>query len=109
MKLSIKKARELSNNILQSLGLDIDEAELITENLIEAELAAKKAHGLVRLITLKNQTDDHYVKTDKLNLDIISQTDNSLYINGHHKLGIPIIYKSLDIAFKKIQKSSSKH
>jgi LDH2 family malate/lactate/ureidoglycolate dehydrogenase len=105
MKLDIKKATKLSNDILQSLGLDSDEAILITENLIEAELVAKKTHGLVRLTTFKSQTDDHRINTDKLDLDVISQTDNSLYIDGHHKIGMPIIYESLDIAFEKIRRS----
>ncbi len=105
MKLAIKKATKLSNDILQSLSIAPDEAKLITENLIEAELVAKKTHGLVRLVTFKSQTDDHRINTDKLELDIISQTANSLYVEGHRKLGIPIIYKSLDIAFEKIRES----
>jgi len=105
MKLTIKKATKLSNDILQSLGIVPDEAKLITENLIEAELVAKKTHGLVRLITFKSQTDDHRINTDRLELDIVSQTVNSLYIDGHRKLGMSIIYKSLDIAFEKVRES----
>ncbi len=105
MKIAIEEAKKISNDILKAAGLSLDEAMLTTENLIEAELAGKKTHGLLRLISFKNQTDDYTINSDNQGLDIISQTANSLYINGHRKLGTPIIYKSLEIAFDKIKES----
>lgn len=105
MIVEIKVAQELSNKILISLGLEAGEASLITENLLEAELCGKKTHGLVRLLGFKRSSDAGKLNKDHLNVDIISESDSHLHINGHHKLGFPIIYKSLDLAFEKVKRN----
>jgi len=97
MKVTINKATELSIDILNKIGFSNKEATLITENLINAELAKKKTHGLVVLPYLNKYADQ--LNIDDIDLDIIKQNTNSLHINGHRKLGFSIIYKSLDLAF----------
>lgn len=47
--MNINEAKQLSNKILTKLGFQLEEVELITQNLIEAELVEKRSHGLVRL------------------------------------------------------------
>lgn len=105
MKMKINEATKLSNSFLEALGLSKEESELITQNLIDAELAGRKTHGFVRLLSFKRQADEKKLNTKALKLDIVSETPNSLHINGHNKLGYGIIYKSLDLAFEKIKTS----
>lgn len=105
MKIKIDEAIKLSNNFLKALGLSEEEAELITQNLIDAELAGRKTHGFVRLLSFKRQADEKKLNIEPLKIDTISETSSSLHINGHNKLGYGIIYKSLDLAFKKVKTS----
>lgn len=103
MKIKIDEATKLSNDFLKALGLSGEEAKLITQNLIDAELAGRKTHGFVRLLSFKRQADEMKLNVEPLKIDIINETPTSLHINGHNKLGYGIIYKSLDLAFKKIK------
>lgn len=103
MKVNIDDATKLSVSFLQSLGLSEEESVLITQNLIDAELAGKETHGFIRLLSFKSKSDVGKLNKDDLRLDIISESSVSLHINGHHKLGYGIIYKSLDLAFEKIK------
>jgi len=105
MKITIDGATKISVSFLKSLGLSVEESELITQNLIDAELAGRKTHGFVRLLSFKKQSDEKRLNTDKLKIDVISESPVSLHIDGHKKLGYGIIYKSLDLAFEKIKAS----
>jgi L-2-hydroxycarboxylate dehydrogenase (NAD+) len=88
---------------LKKLGIGPEEAELITENLMEAELSGRKTHGFVRLISFKKTFDNKKLNTEPLSIDVISETLISLHINGHNKLGFGPIYKSLELAFEKVK------
>lgn len=88
----------MSTDILNKIGFTEEEAKLVTENLIDAELAKKKSHGLALLPYLNKNRDR--LNLGDIDLDIISQTADSIHIDGHGKLGFSIIYKSLDLAFE---------
>lgn len=103
--LDLKYARDLSNRILVRLGFSTEDAELVTNNLIEAELVEKRTHGLVRLLTIMKQ-----VEKNKINLsgggklDIQKRTGNYLLINGQKQSGFVVLYKSLEIAMSEVKK-----
>lgn len=103
MKIKIDEAKHISISNLESLGFSSEEAELITNNLIDAELAGRKSHGFIRLISFKVQANEGKLNTKKLVIDVINESFVSLHIDGHYKLGYGIIYKSLDLTFKKVK------
>lgn len=105
MNIKIDEAAQLSNKLLLSLGLSSDEVELITENLVDAELAGRKTHGFVRLLGFKKSADNQKFNTNPLQLDVISESPVSLHLNGHNKLGYAPIYRSLEMAFEKAKTS----
>ena len=103
MKITINEATELSVSFLKSLGLLEKESTLITQNIIDAELAGKETHGFIRLPFIKKKEIEGKLNKDELRLDVVSESSVSLHINGHNKLGYDVIYKSLDLAFEKIK------
>lgn len=103
MLIKISEAIEQSNSYLQALGLSQEESELITQNLIDAELAGRKTHGFVRLPSFKKKADEGTLNTEPFKLEVINETPTSLHINGRRKLGYAPIYKSLEAAFEKIK------
>jgi len=105
MKITIQEATDLSNSLLEKIGIKTEEANLITQNLIDAELSGRKTHGLVRLLSFKKSSDDGKLNTEELKMDVIQESPISLHINGHKKLGYGPIYKSLDLAFEKVKTS----
>lgn len=105
MKIKITEAKNLSQKMLHKIGFSDEEASLITENLIEAELVEKQSHGLVRLSSIKRLVENRKIKIGREDISVISETSTTLHIDGKHKPGFYVIYKSLDLAFEKVKKS----
>lgn len=103
--MNISQAKDLSNKILIKLGFRTEEAELITQNLIEAELVEKKTHGLVRLPAIAHLVGTGSIKVIDEDIEIISEHPASIHFNAKYKPGFYAIYKSLDTAFEKVKQS----
>lgn len=104
MKLSVQQLSKLTKDTLSNFGYVDEEVNYIAENLIEAQMSGRKTHGLVRLLGWRKAALEGKIITSYGDLDIISQTPNSLYVNGHNKLGYSTIYRSLELAIKKAKK-----
>jgi LDH2 family malate/lactate/ureidoglycolate dehydrogenase len=109
MKIKIDDAKKLSDKILTKLGFPEDERLLITENVIEAELAERKSHGLSRLVSISK-----FINSDKLDrtvcvggkeMEIISESSNSIHYDAKYKAGFYAIYKSLKKAESKTKQN----
>lgn len=105
MKLTVKQLNKLTKDFLSGLGYVEQEVNYIAENLIEAQMSGRKTHGLVRLLGFKKSALDGKIITKYEDLDIISETPNSLHIDGHNKLGYSVIYRSLELAIKKVKQA----
>ncbi len=103
--MTISQAKDLSNKILTKLGFRTEEAELITQNLIEAELVEKKTHGLVRLPAIARLVGTGSIKVIDEDIEIISERSASIHFNAKYKPGFYAIYKSLYTAFEKVNQS----
>lgn len=97
----IEDAINLSNRFLTKLGFKGEEINLITKNIVDAEIAQKRTHGLIRLLAFKKKNEENKLNKDLLKLNIKRESPISLYIDGGNKLGYGLIYKSLDLAVKK--------
>lgn len=102
--LLISEAQELSNSILKKWGFSLSEAKWITHNIIAAEMANKKTHGLTR-IQFINQ-----FLLSKVNIsgtkELISEGTSHLYFDAKFKLGFEPIYDAMEQAFQKLKSSA---
>lgn len=105
MKIKIKEAENLAKTALTKLGFGDEDSNLILKNLIEAELADKKTHGLIRIPALKKQIANGKITIDNKPLETISETPSSLHLDGNNKSGFIVIYKSLEKAIQKAKES----
>ncbi len=103
--MKISQATKLSNDILTKLGFTKEESQLITQNLIEAELVEKKTHGLVRLPAISKKVAAGQMSPTTDEIEIIKENPATLHIDAKHKPGFYALYKSLEIAFEKVAKS----
>ncbi|MDA1061254.1 MAG: Ldh family oxidoreductase [bacterium] len=103
--MKIQQATDLSNRILEKAGFRAEESELITRNLIEAELVEKKTHGLVRLPKIVELTKSGSIKVSNDDIELISERSASMHFNARYKPGFYAIYKSLEKAFRKVKQS----
>ncbi|MBU1034140.1 Ldh family oxidoreductase [Patescibacteria group bacterium] len=103
--MKITEAVDLSNQILAKLNFRIEEAELITKNLIEAELVEKKTHGLIRLLSIAKLVAQGKIAVNDEDIEVISEHPATIHFNGKYKAGFYVIYKSLEKAFVKVKQS----
>jgi LDH2 family malate/lactate/ureidoglycolate dehydrogenase len=103
--MTIKQATDLSNKILQRLGFKQEECELITQNLIEAELAERKTHGLIRLPAIARNVKNGSIKVTPEDIEIIAEHPGAIHFNAKHKPGFYVLYKSLEVTIKKAKNS----
>ncbi len=103
--MKITQATQLSNQILMKLGFREEEATLITQNLIEAELVEKKTHGLIRLPAISNNVKSGGVQVSNEDIELISEHPASLHFNAKYKPGFYALYKSLGQAIEKVKQS----
>jgi L-2-hydroxycarboxylate dehydrogenase (NAD+) len=110
MKINIEDAKKLSLQILSKLNFPEEEKNLITKNLIEAELSERHSHGLSRLISIckfiNSEKLDRTIRVGGEEMKIIKETPHSLYIDAKYKAGFFAIYKSLEKAIPKAKKNS---
>lgn len=92
--MKISEAKKLSIRILNKIGFSKEDAELISKNLIAAELAGKKSHGLVRLPVIKKKADAGQISV-KEKEEFIKEENNYLLLNSKQKPGFIGVYKSL--------------
>lgn len=105
MKIKINEAEQLAKETLTKLGFTSNDASLITKNLIEAELVEKKTHGLIRIPAIKKQIENKKISVSGDAPEKISETSNSLHLDGKNKPGFIVIYQSLDRAIEKAKES----
>lgn len=103
--MKIQQAQDLSNEILTKMGFRLEEAESITQNLLEAELVEKKTHGFVRLSAIYKHVGAGSIKVTNENIEIISEHPASLHFDAKFKPGFYALYTSLEKAFEKVKQS----
>ncbi|MEA3355378.1 MAG: Ldh family oxidoreductase [Patescibacteria group bacterium] len=110
MKLKIKNAEKLSNDILKLIGFKNSEAKLISNALIEADLAGKSSHGLSRLFYFKRAVIDG-ISQPKINLkteeiSIKKETSNTILVDGKKKCGFVVLDQALKLTIKKAKNNN---
>lgn len=92
-------------NILTKLGFREIEAQLITKNLIEAELVEKHTHGLIRLPAIVANVSSGKIAVTTDDIELISERKAALHFNGNYKPGWYGMYRSLEQAIAKVKES----
>lgn len=103
MKISITDLNKFVLGFLEKLELNDDEAGYIAKNIINAELAGRKTHGIIRLNQIKAFITNGDVRPNYKELDILSETNTSIHIDGHNQLGFSVISRALEKGFDKVK------
>lgn len=116
MKIKIEELTKLSNEVLQKYGFSKENSAIITTNLIEAELANRKPHGLNKITVIKkvlnNKFDESSKYFDFINMDkskgidIIKESSNHLYLDSNFNSGYLAIHKALELSIDKAIQTS---
>lgn len=98
-RVSIDELREIALRYLMNSSFNREEAEMTVENLLEAELAGKVSHGIIRLPDLRALQLSGDIKTGTTGLEPEKAGADFLYFDARYMSGSVALYRSLDHAW----------
>jgi ureidoglycolate dehydrogenase (NAD+) len=96
---SLEEVRSVSEEFLINSGFNREEAEMTVENLLEAELAGKASHGIIRLPDLRTLQASGDIVTGTEGLEPERAGEDFLFFDARYMSGSVALYRSLEHAF----------
>jgi len=106
MNVVLTKAEPLSGycvKLFEKVGVPTEDARLLMENLIEADLRGVDTHGVTRIAIYIERLQAGSVKA-KPQMKILGETPISAIIDGDHGLGQVISARAMEMAMEKAKK-----
>jgi uncharacterized oxidoreductase len=103
-KLTLTEAREMIpvatvravlKGILTAKGCSTDEADEVTEHLVETDLGGIESHGVMRVLQYAEQYDTGYLKPDAQRR-LVVETNGQEWVDGDGGIGIPTMRLAVD-------------
>ncbi|MGQ9645827.1 MAG: Ldh family oxidoreductase [Thermodesulfobacteriota bacterium] len=100
MKVMPDRLKEIATHILRGLGASAEEATLVSECLVRAEMRGIDTHGVHFLTLLANRVDSRMIQIPT-NLRIIRDEAATALIDGGNGLGQVAAHRAMEMAIQK--------
>lgn len=100
MKLTIEQERSILTEILERKGVILEDAEIVTDVTIDADLKGFTSHGLGRFPQYIIGLNSGNIKIDT-DIEIENETVSTALINGKHRFGHVVAYYAMELAMDK--------
>lgn len=104
MKIMANKEKALLTEILTKLGLEKENAEIVAEATLDADLKGFTSHGIGRFPQYINAIKRKNINVEG-KIDIERETDSIALINGNGLFGQVVAYKAMKLAIEKAKKT----
>ena len=104
MKISAEKAEELVTKLLTNMGLTQDDAEIVSEITINADIKGFGSHGIGRFPQYIIGIDSGNINLDT-EIEIEKETISTALLNGHNAFGQLVAYNAMNLAINKAQET----
>ncbi|MDD5960485.1 MAG: L-sulfolactate dehydrogenase [Methanobrevibacter wolinii] len=104
MKITTENEKLLVDQILINLGVKKEDAELVTEVVLNADLKGFSSHGIGRFPQYIKTIDANNIKL-KGEIEIERETESIAVINGHSLFGQIVATKAMKLAIEKAKKT----
>ena len=82
-----------------------EDAQLIAEHLVSANLSGHDSHGIIQLLVYIDRIEKGHILPDA-SLEILQETSTTARINGHWGFGYVITTQAMDLAIRKAKESN---
>jgi len=101
-----KQLRAVSKNLLKAAGASEEEAELVTDHLVKANLVGVDSHGVQQLLSYTKAVKNGVIKPGA-KLEIVRESPSTILINGNWGFGQVVCYKAVHLAINKAKTAGS--
>jgi LDH2 family malate/lactate/ureidoglycolate dehydrogenase len=102
IRLSVDEARQLGEVTLRCIGYPVDEASIITDQLIDNALCGYRFASLPRILAI---AEDEKTAKPRTAVRVIRETPVSALVDGGNKIGYVTAYRGAEIAIAKAKTS----
>src|SRR5579863_9066077 len=98
------KLRLIASALLSGAGCSPEEAAMVADNLVEANLKGHDSHGVVNLPTYVTWLKEGGLRPDQ-KLEIVREDQTFLVIDAHRGLGQSVARKAMELGIAKARTS----
>jgi LDH2 family malate/lactate/ureidoglycolate dehydrogenase len=106
IEIELKSIIQLSQKVLISLGVGYNDAQLVVDSIIDAEMRGVESHGLMRLKPYVERIKKELVNTNP-SIEVVKDRESIIVVDGDHGLGQVIADKTLDLCIDRLQTRST--
>ena len=97
---SVDSLRNLSMIVLQTHGLDVQEARMVTDEIMDAELRGRTTHGTIRLLRILDEINQR-----RGEIHIVHENSYTALVEGGDNLGSVVSHFCVHLAIEKASAS----
>jgi LDH2 family malate/lactate/ureidoglycolate dehydrogenase len=95
------RLRSIVSSIFMAVGTPIDEADVLAEHLVKANLYGHDSHGIIRIPYYLNVIEGGRFLKPGAKIKIVNETVSTAIIDGNHNFGQITGRKAMEVAIKK--------
>lgn len=103
MKISVEDYRKCCEDLFTAIGVSQEDAQIVADAAITADLRGVASHGTVRLGVYRKRIEMGLINKNP-EIKIENESETFLHINGDNGLGQVVAKKALDIAMERAKK-----
>lgn len=100
MKISVSNERLLVKEILLKLGVSKEQAIVVSEATLDADIKGFTSHGLGRFPQYINGLENGFIQPSG-DIEVVRETVSTALVNGNSLFGQYVAHKAMNIAIKK--------
>lgn len=104
MKITALQERSIVIEILSRMGVSIEDAEIVAEVTLDADMKGFTSHGLGRFPQYVKGLKFGTIKT-QADIEIVNETVSTALLNGNHRFGHVVTYYGMEIAMEKARET----
>ncbi|OPY23177.1 MAG: Malate/(S)-sulfolactate dehydrogenase [Methanobacterium sp. PtaU1.Bin242] len=104
MKITALQERSIVIEILTRMGVSIEDAEIVAEVTLDADMKGFTSHGLGRFPQYVKGLKFGTIKT-QADIEIVNETVSTALLNGNHRFGHVVTYYGMEIAMEKARET----
>lgn len=104
MKLTIQQERSILTEILTRMNVSLEDAEIVADVTLDADLKGFTSHGLGRFPQYIKGLKYGTIKTDS-DIEIERETISTALLNGNHRFGHVVAYYAMELAMEKARET----
>ena len=104
MKITASQERSIVIEILTRMGVSIEDAEIVAEVTLDADMKGFTSHGLGRFPQYIKGLKFGTIKT-QADIEIVNETVSTALLNGNHRFGHVVTYYGMEIAMEKARET----